>query len=408
MKEEHEQWKEACKKEEKKEMQHHNRVNKSFEKIPRFDGTNPAYCFDWLTQIEALVNDNEGRNYREELLFNCGISVTKMIQAVPQGASHQEIKDAVLRNHSDLRTPSQRSNAYQNLYQKPDEVLQTYNTRYSAYFGLAYPELDLDDPMTKMHCTHYTTSLYSKLGDEMTGRFNQELPRNLTEAFRKAMNFEPCIITKQSINDRKMHEVNHVDIGNYSEDIEVNKAHIRNPNYKGKNYDPNYQQNRNKQNANTNTSSTGNNYRNPNNQGNSFSKPNAQNNNSSDQGNNSKKTNLQDKPTNITVMLTGPVSKEQLYKIQEVLRHPSQYRDRLKPEDRPATGPYASTFNKFRPKKVEVNEATPEEAVRYGQYLKRSENNITKAIDIFRALGDDASYGPEELPDAEPQEEEEQ
>ena len=262
MKEECEQWKEAHKKEEKKEMQHRNRVNKCFEKIPRFDGTNPAYCFDWLTQIEALVKDNEGRNYREELLFNCGISVTKTIQAVPQGASHQEIKDAVLCNHSDLRTPLQRSNAYQNLYQKPDEVLQTYNTRYSAYFGLAYPELDLDDPMTKMHCTHYATSLYGKLEDEMTGRFNQELPRDLTAAFRKAANFKPCIITKQSINDRKMHEVNHVDIGNYSEDIEVNEAHIRNPNYKGKNYDPNYQQNRNKQNANTNTSSTGNNYRN--------------------------------------------------------------------------------------------------------------------------------------------------
>ena len=127
-------------------------------------------------QVEALVNDNKGRNYREELLFNCGISVTKTIQAVPQGASHQEIKDAVLCNYSDLRTPLQRSNAYQNLYQKPDEALQTYNTRYSAYFGLAYPDLDLDDPMTKMHCTHYATSLYSKLGDEMIGRFNQELP----------------------------------------------------------------------------------------------------------------------------------------------------------------------------------------------------------------------------------------
>ena len=141
-----------------------------------------------------------------------------------------------------------------------------------------------------------------------------------------------------------MHEVNHVDIVNYSEDIEVNKAHVRNPNYKGKNYDPNYQQNRNKQNANTDISSTGNNYRNSNNQGNSFSKHNTQNNNSSNQGNNSRKTNLQDKPTNVTVTLTGPMSKEQLYKIQEVLRHPSQYRDRLKPKDRPATGPYASTF----------------------------------------------------------------
>ena len=102
------------------------------------------------------------------------------------------------------------------------------------------------------------------------------------------------------------------------------------------------------------------------------------------------------------------MSKGQLYKIQEVLRHPSQYQDRLQPEDRPVTRPYASTFNKFLPNKIEVNEATLEEAVQYGQYLKRSENNITEAINNFWTLGDDASYGPKELPDVEPQEEEEQ
>ena len=55
-----------------------------------------------------------------------------------------------------------------------------------------------------------------------------------------------------------------------------------------------------------------------------------------------------------------------------------------------------------------TNEATLEEAVRYGQYLKRSENDITEAIDIFQSLGDNAAYGPEELPDVESQEEEEQ
>ena len=85
-------------------------------------------------------------------------------------------------------------------------------------------------------------------------------------------------------------------------------------------------------------------------------------------------------------MLNRPVSKEQLYKIQEVLRHPSKYWDRLKPEDRPATGEYAKSFNKFCPKKVEVNEATVEVAIKFGQYLKRSKEDIAKAIDIYRSL----------------------
>ena len=40
--------------------------------------------------------------------------------------------------------------------------------------------------------------------DEMTGRFNQDLPENLQMAFEKAANFKPQIITKQSINSRKI------------------------------------------------------------------------------------------------------------------------------------------------------------------------------------------------------------
>ena len=212
---------------EKCENQQRSRINKAFEKIPRFYGTNPGYCFDWLEQTEALVNEPHGRIYREELLLNCGTSVSKTIHALPQGATNQSIKDAILRNHSNLRTVSQRLNAYHQLHQKPDEALQSYNTRYASFFNLAYPELELDNPLSRMHCIHYALSLYGKLGDEMTGRFNQDLPENLQMAFKKATNFEPQIITKQSINSRKIHEVNQVDIG-HEDDIKINKAHVRN------------------------------------------------------------------------------------------------------------------------------------------------------------------------------------
>ena len=227
----------------------------------------------------------------------------------------------------------------------------------------------------------------------MTGRFNQDLPENLHTAFKKAANFEPRIITKQSINERRVHDINHIDVTPGQDEIEINESHIRNPNYKGKNYDPNYQQNKNKQNFSNNSSNPGTNY---------------QSNGNQCQGNHYTKNNHQEKPVNVSVMLNGPVSKEQLYKIQEVLRHSSQYRDRLKPEDRPATGEYAKSFNKFCPKKVEVNEATVEEAIKFGQYLKRSKEDIAKAIDIYKSLENDTFYGPEEEPTAEPQEQQDQ
>ena len=248
---------------------------------------------------------------------------------------------------------------------------------YASFFNLAYPELELDNPLSRMHCIHYASSLYGKLRDEMTGRFNQDLPENLQMAFEKATNFEPRIITKQSINNRKVHEVNHIDITQREDEVEINEAHVRNPNYKGKNYDPNYQQTRTKMNTNTNTNTT------------------SSHNNTGNQGYSYNKNNQQDKPVNVSITLHRLVSKEQLYKIQEVLRHLSQYRDRIKPEDRPAKGEYANVFNKFHPKKVEVNEATVEEAIKYGHFLKRSED-IAEAIDIYKTLGNETLYGPEE------------
>ena len=196
----------------------------------------------------------------------------------------------------------------------------------------------------RMHCIHYASSLHGKLGDEMTGRFNQELPENLHAAFEKTVNFKPHIITKQSIHKRKVHEVNQIAISQFQNEVEINEAHNRNPNYKGKNYDPNYQQNRNKQYPTTNT--PGGNYKNSDSQNNTY-KPSPQGNNYNSHANNYQKNTCQDKLANVSVTLSGPVMKEQLYKIQEVLRHPSQYRDKIRPEDQPAAGEYAKTFNKF-------------------------------------------------------------
>ena len=241
-----------------------------------------------------------------------------------------------------------------------------------------------------MQCIHYTSSLYGKLRDKMTGRFNQDLPENLQTAFEKATNFEPWIITKQSINSRKIHEVNHIDIG-HEDEVEINEVHVRNPNYKGKNYDLNYAQNRSKT---TNTTNNTANHQNKTTQ--SYGSCSQHNNSNPGYGYN--KSNQQEKPVNVSVTLHKPVSKEQLYKIQEVLRHLSQYRDRIKPEDHPVKGEYANAFNKFCPKKVEVNEATVEEVIKYGQFLKKSEEDIAEAINIYKTLGNEMFYDPEEDP----------
>ena len=144
-------------------------------------------------------------------------------------------------------------------------------------------------------CIHYTSSLHGKLDNEMEGRFNQDLPESLQAAFKKATNFEPPILTKQTINTRRMNEVNQIDVTQCDDEFEVSEAHVKNPNYKGKNYDPNYQ-NRNKNNNNNNSSSSSS-Y-----SGTGYNKPY----NSNGGNSNNTKSNFRDKPTNVQVTRTGP------------------------------------------------------------------------------------------------------
>ena len=158
------------------------------------------------------MSNNYNRDYHKELLLNSGDSVTKTIHNIDIDATPEQMKDIVLCNHSNLKSPSQRPYAFNSIQQKPNEALHTYNSQYKSHFRLLYPDITVDYTGSRTQCIHYTSSLHSRLGDEMEGRFNQDLPESVQAAFKKAMNFEPHILIKQTINTRKMNKVNQVDV----------------------------------------------------------------------------------------------------------------------------------------------------------------------------------------------------
>ena len=97
--EEREKHREECEKYEKREANQRACINKVFEKIVRFDGSNPKRCLPWLEQIHAMSN-HYSRDYHEELLLNSGGSITKTIHNIDINAKPEQIKDIVLCNHS--------------------------------------------------------------------------------------------------------------------------------------------------------------------------------------------------------------------------------------------------------------------------------------------------------------------
>ena len=194
-----------------------------------------------MEEIFAMACTHK-RNARNELIYNSGGSVQKTLHSLPSSALEDEICDLLLHNHSNLKTSSQHISAFDSLQQKLEESLQTYYAKYQSYYELAHEGLTITSNGSKVSCIHYAKSLHGKLGKELEGRFNQRLPDNLQDAFDRAVDFEPRILTSQHIHTRNVNEIIHIDISDNYQEFEVNEAqHICNPNYKGKNYNPNYQ-----------------------------------------------------------------------------------------------------------------------------------------------------------------------
>ena len=149
--EERDKHREECEKHAKREANQRACINKAFEKIERFDGLDPNRCLPWLEQIHAMSN-NYNRDYHQELLLNSRGSISKTIHNIDVDASPEQIKDIVLCNHSNLKTPSQRLHAFNSIQQKPDEALQMYNSQYESHFQLANPGITIDDTGFRTQC----------------------------------------------------------------------------------------------------------------------------------------------------------------------------------------------------------------------------------------------------------------
>ena len=81
-----------------------------------------------------MMSNHYNRDFHEELLLSNGGSITKTIHNIDVDATPEQIKDIVLCNHSNIKTPSQRLHAFNSIQQKPDEALQTYNSQYNSHF----------------------------------------------------------------------------------------------------------------------------------------------------------------------------------------------------------------------------------------------------------------------------------
>ena len=220
------------------------RLDKQFDKIKIFDGSNPAECHPWLEEVHALCSQT-GRSFKEMLLLCAGQAVRDFILDMAPDATDEQIKNDLITGYSDLQGLGCKQAAYDNIAQRPEEPVRSYIVRYSRLFKLLNGTAPNEVRMrtTSMHFINLLRSyLSSKVENRLLGM--NERNYSLGDTFAVALQCElKAIASERRHNKRSTVTVNNVNTEDqgHSQLEDTQEIHIRNPNYKGKNYDPNYQ-----------------------------------------------------------------------------------------------------------------------------------------------------------------------
>ena len=220
------------------------RLDKQFDKIKLFDGSNPAECHPWLEEVHALCSQT-GRPFKEMLLLCAGQAVRDFILDMAPDATDEQIKNDLITGYSDLQGLGCKQAAYDNIAQRPEEPVRSYIVRYSRLFKLLNGTAPNEVRM-RTTSMHFVNSLRGYLSSKVENRLLGMNERNysLGDTFTVALQCElKAIASERRHNKRNTITINnvHTEDQDYRQLEDTQEVHVRNPNYKGKNYDPNYQ-----------------------------------------------------------------------------------------------------------------------------------------------------------------------
>ena len=221
------------------------RMDKQFEKVKIFDGSKPSECHPWLEEVHALCIQT-GRPFREMLLLCAGQAVHDFITDMSPEATDDQIKNDLITGYSDLQGLGCKQAAYDNIMQRPDKPLRSYIVRYSRLFKLLNG-MAPDDVKMRTTSMHFMNSLRNYLSTKVENRLLGMNERNysLGDTFKVALECELKAIASERLhtkcNTGLTNQVEVIQPQALLQSEEVSEVHMRNPNYKGKNYDPNFQ-----------------------------------------------------------------------------------------------------------------------------------------------------------------------
>ena len=308
-------------------------------------------------------------------------------RGVAPDATDEQIKNDLITGYSDLQGLGCKQAAYDNIAQRPEEPVRSYIVRYSRLFKLLNGTAPNEVRM-RTTSMHFVNSLRSYLSSKVENRLLGMNERNysLGDTFAVALQCElKAIASERRHNKRSTITVNNVNTEDqgHSQLEDTQEIHIRNPNYKGKNYDPNYQARKAENKQQEPLTTTNNQYKAP------ATRPPA--NHSNDLARSS------DIAGEVTLKTT--VDGYQLLKMNELIKNAAAWRVRM-----PKTSRFEKYFdNKETTKttpKVQINSATLQVMGQTAKDCGYTKDKFIEAVEMYEHFG---NINLEDVPAPSPQ-----
>ena len=347
-------------------------LDKQFDKIKIFDGSNPAECHPWLEEVHALCSQT-GRPFKEMLLLCAGQAVQDFILDMAPDATDEQVKNDLITGYSDLQGLGCKQAAYDNIAQRPEEPVRSYIVRYSRLFKLLNGTAPNEVRM-RTTSMHFVNSLRGYLSSKVENRLLGMNERNysLGDTFTAALQCElKAIASERRHNKRNTITINnvHTEDQDYHQLEDTQEVHVRNPNYKGKNYDPNYQAKKAEGKQQPQLEATNNPYKA------SIARPAANHNNDLARSS--------DIAGEVTLKMT--VDGYQLLKMNELIKNAAAWRARM-----PKTNRFDKYFDKETTKttpKVQINSATLQVMGQTAKDCGYTKEEFVEAVEMYEHFG---------------------
>ena len=175
---------------------HQNSFQHILATIPYFDGTG-GDVISWLERIEAGCLYAK-RDPRQEALGHSGGKVLDCILSVPSHQPWKILKETLLRDYSEFKSPAHACTYLENMTQGDDESLRLSVYRYTRAHrmvtGLA-PKENMDPSQR----THFLASINNTAITDKVLR-SKTRPRNLDEAMSRAIQLEARFQLSEGVN----------------------------------------------------------------------------------------------------------------------------------------------------------------------------------------------------------------